>query len=171
MYDESTDERGFIMLYRNIMVAFDGSEPAKEALVVAKNMIGDDGQATMHVVSVVSIGSLGLGGDLANSPTPGMQQIFPDMRTYDEAIDNAKKAACGQMRDAAENLMDGVECNVTFDAVVAVKPAAGICDYAEDHKVDMIVMGRRGLGALRAMLGSVSYAVLHETSIPVVTVK
>ena len=159
------------MLYRNIMVAFDGSEPAKEALVVAKNMIGDDSQATMHVVSVVSIGSLGLGGDLANSPTPGMQQIFPDMRTYDEAIDNAKKAACGQMRDAAENLLDGVECNVTFDAVVAVKPAVGICDYAEDHKVDMIVMGRRGLGALRAMLGSVSYAVLHETSIPVVTVK
>ena len=159
------------MLYKNIMVAFDGSDPAKEALVVAKNLIGDDPQATMHIVSVVSIGSLGLSGDLANSPTPGMQQIFPDMKAYDEAIDNAKKIACGQMREAASDLVDSVECNVTFDATVAVKPAVGICDYAEDHEVDMIVMGRRGLGALRAMLGSVSYAVLHETSIPVVTVK
>ena len=124
------------MLYKNIMVAFDGSDPAKEALVVAKNLIGDDSQATMHIVSVVSIGSLGLSGDLANSPTPGMQQIFPDMKAYDEAIDNAKKIACDQMRETASNLVDSVECNVTFDATVAVKPAAGICDYAEDHEVE-----------------------------------
>lgn len=159
------------MLYKNIMVAFDGSEPSKEALVVAKNLIGDDADATMHIVSVVSIGSLGLSGELANAPTPGMQQIFPDMRTYDEAIDNAKKISCDQMKKAANDLISTVDCKVTFEAVVAVKPAPGICDYAEEHGVDMIVMGRRGLGALRAMLGSVSYAVLHETNIPVVTVK
>lgn len=159
------------MLYKNIMVAFDGSEPAKQALIVAKNMIGGDADATMHIVSVVSIGSLGIGGGLANSPTPGMQQIFPDMKAYEAAVDNAKKTMCDQMKDAAESLLDGVSCKVVIEAVVAVKPVAGICDYAEDHGADMIVMGRRGLGALRAMIGSVSYAVLHETNIPVITVK
>ena len=32
-------------------------------------------------------------------------------------------------------------------------------------------MGRRGLGALRGMLGSVSYGVLHSAEMPVLTVK
>ena len=32
-------------------------------------------------------------------------------------------------------------------------------------------MGRRGLGALRGMLGSVSYAVLRNADMPVLTVK
>ncbi len=32
-------------------------------------------------------------------------------------------------------------------------------------------MGRRGLGAVRGMLGSVSYALLRESEIPVLTVK
>ena len=159
------------MLYKNIMVAYDGSEPSQEALVVAKNMVGDDPDATMHIVSVVSIGSLGIGGDMANSPTPGMHQIFPDMNAYDEAVSTAKANACEQISDAIEELMKDAHCKVTIEAVVAVKAVAGICDYAEDHGVDMIVMGRRGIGALRAMLGSVSYAVLHEVSIPVVTVK
>lgn len=159
------------MLYKNIMVAYDGSEPSQEALVVAKNMIGDDPDATMHIVSVVSIGSLGLGGEMGNAPTPGMHQIFPDMNAYDEAVSISKSNACDQIRDAIEGLMSDARCNVKVEAVVAVKAVAGICDYAEDHGVDMIVMGRRGIGALRAMLGSVSYAVLHEVSIPVVTVK
>lgn len=159
------------MLYKNIMVAFDGSDPSREALVVAKDMIGDDPEATMHIVSVVPLGALGVGGDLSGLPTPAMQQIFPDMQTYEIAIDNAKGVAMDSENDAIENLLGDVKCKVDAQAIVATKPAEGICEHAEDIGADMIVMGRRGLGAFRAMLGSVSYAVLHETSIPVVTVK
>ena len=49
--------------------------------------------------------------------------------------------------------------------------AAVLADYAKHHDVDLIVMGRRGLGAIRGMLGSVSYSLLRETDIPVLTVK
>lgn len=159
------------MLYKNILVAFDGSDPSKEALAVAKGLIGDDAEATMRIISIVPIGSLGIGGEMANAPTPGMQQIFPDMQTYELVIDNAKGVALDNMREATEGMLDGVACDVKMEAVVAVKPAEGIVEYAEEQGVDMIVMGRRGLGAIRSMLGSVSYSVLHETSIPVCTVK
>lgn len=159
------------MLYKKLLVAYDGSEPSRGALVAAKNMIGDDPGAEMYVVSIVSIGSLGLSGDVAASPLPGMQQIFPDMRAYDEAIANAKLIAQQNIETAIKDLASELKCKVTVDATVAVKPADGICEYAEDVGADMIVMGRRGLGAFRAMLGSVSYAVLQGASIPVVTVK
>ncbi len=159
------------MLYKNIMVAFDGSEPAREALVVAKDLIGDDAEATMHVVSIVPLGALGVSGTMGGLPTPAMQQIFPDMQAYESAIDSAKGVALGSVNDAIEELLAGVSCKLEAEVVVATKPAEGICEHAEEIGADMIVMGRRGLGALRAMLGSVSYAVLHETSIPVVTVK
>ena len=48
---------------------------------------------------------------------------------------------------------------------------ASLADYAKHHDIDLIVMGRRGLGAIRGMLGSVSYSLLRETDIPVLTVK
>lgn len=158
------------MIYKDIVVAYDGSDPSREALVCAKNMIGDDPEATMHVVSVVPLGALGI-NDPGGLPTLAMQQIFPDMQTYEMAIDNAKSVALDGLNKAIEDLLDGVKCKIVSETPIATKPVDGICEYAEDVSADMIVMGRRGLGAFRAMLGSVSYGVLHETGIPVVTVK
>lgn len=158
------------MIYKNILVAYDGSEHSKEALVVAKDLIGDDSNAVMHVLSVIPVGSVNV-GDTSIAPLSGMAQIFPDMEAYEEMVENAKIMAIKDMNESIGDMLSDVQCSVEVAAIVAVKAASGICEYAEDKSVDMIVMGRRGLGALRAMLGSVSYAVLHETSIPVVTVR
>lgn len=50
-------------------------------------------------------------------------------------------------------------------------PGKEICKEAEDSAVDNIVMGYRGLGAVkRAILGSVATHVLHETPCPVTIV-
>ena len=43
--------------------------------------------------------------------------------------------------------------------------------YADEGGYDCIVMGHRGLGAVRGMLGSVCYSVLHKTNVPVLIVK
>ena len=159
------------MLYKNIMVAYDGSEPANEALIVAKDMIGDDAGATLHIVSIIPIGSAGIGLDSPVQPVVGMSQVFTDMDTFNTLLANAKDETLTNLHEEVDDVVRDVKCHVGFAAYAAAKPAYGICEYAADNKIDMIVMGRRGLGALRAMLGSVSYAVLHECDIPVVTVK
>lgn len=159
------------MLYKNIMVAYDGSEPSTEALVVAKDMIGDEADATLHVVSVIPLGPAGVGIDSPVQPIVGMAQGYIDAETFNTLLDNAKAETLENMHQDVDPQLEGVRCKVEYATQAAVKPATGICDYAAEHGVDMIVMGRRGLGAIRAMLGSVSYAVLHECDIPVVTVK
>lgn len=52
------------------------------------------------------------------------------------------------------------------------KPGELIIKVAEQQKSDMIVMGTRGLGAIRrALLGSVSEYVIRHAEIPVIVVR
>ena len=46
------------MLFKNVLVPYDESEHARSALHVALGMVGDDGDARVHVVSVVSVGAV-----------------------------------------------------------------------------------------------------------------
>jgi len=51
------------------------------------------------------------------------------------------------------------------------RPGEVICKLAEDEKAQLIVMGSRGMGALRrTFLGSVSDYCVHHAHIPVVIV-
>lgn len=159
------------MLYKNVMVAYDGSNPSNQAMVVAKDMVGDDANATIHVVSIIPLGMTGIGVESPVSPITGISQIFPDMEAYEVMMENSRTQTIESMREQIGDFFDDVKCEVTIGAYASAKASTGICDYAKEHGVDMIIMGRRGLGAIRAMVGSVSYAVLHEADIPVVTVK
>ena len=67
--------------------------------------------------------------------------------------------------------VEGLGDRLQIAAVAATAPADALARYAEKNDVDLIVMGRRGLGAIRGMLGSVSFGVLRATEIPVLTVK
>ena len=52
-----------------------------------------------------------------------------------------------------------------------VHPGDQIVKYAQENGCGLIIMGSRGLGALRGMLGSVSSYVLREAQVPVLVVK
>ena len=75
------------------------------------------------------------------------------------------------MKDSLGDSLDELGERATVEVVPGNALAAVLADYAKHHDVDLIVMGRRGLGAIRGMLGSVSYSLLRETDIPVLTVK
>jgi nucleotide-binding universal stress UspA family protein len=56
--------------------------------------------------------------------------------------------------------------------VLAGDPADEIVTYADNHDVDLIVVGSRGRGTLAStLLGSVSRAVLHDARRPVLVVR
>lgn len=56
--------------------------------------------------------------------------------------------------------------------VVFGDPAKEILRFAKEHDMDLLVMGSRGLGALRShLLGSVSTPVVHKTDASVLVVK
>ncbi len=57
-------------------------------------------------------------------------------------------------------------------ALMEGEPADTIIKYAQEQHMDNIIMGHRGMGALKSMvLGSVSHKVLHNTNIPVTIIK
>ena len=83
------------------------------------------------------------------------------------AIEGARE---GVKKDLAEEI-GKLGDRAVVDVVTFPSTARAIADFADKHDIDLIVMGRRGLGAIRGMIGSVSYSVLGQVDIPVLTVK
>ena len=158
------------MQFTKIMIPFDGSDHAKNALDVALGLAGECPQAQIHVVGVVTIAPIE-----ATAPLQGFWNAAPMVLSgyagQDKAVDEALSRTEQELVSVVRPCIAQARCEVIVGAVAYSSPAAGIIDYAERHQCDLIVMGRRGLGKLRGMLGSVSSGVLANTDIPVLTVK
>lgn len=159
------------MLYKKILVPFDGSDPAKNALEVAKKLIGDDPEATLYIIAVIASGAIALE---LESPMHRKQKnpyLFPGADNYERIIQDTIGEAQKRLDAQTENLVDNVEYQVVREAFVAAKISDGIADFADRNGCEIIVMGRRGVGMLHGVVGSVSYGVLHKTDVPVLSVK
>lgn len=159
------------MRYTNIMVPYDGSVHAQSALETAKEFLADNPTARLHVITVVTSSTVAppINADYAGFDGAPLEML--DYSQYQDflraALDRAQEAMTKSIGDA----LNGIGDRAVVQAIVSSSPAVGITDYATDHGCDLIIMGRRGLGALRGMLGSVSFAVLRSAEIPVLTVK
>jgi nucleotide-binding universal stress UspA family protein len=88
---------------------------------------------------------------------PGWQNI----------VDEEHKRGTALLEEAVERLPEGVD----FATELLEGPAAdAIVGVAEARDADAIFVGTRGLGRVRAVLGSVSHDVLHIADRPVVVV-
>lgn len=100
-----------------------------------------------------------------NFSTPNAKLLFSkkDVEEYTEAI-------ATEALEKAKGIME--EAGVPYCTKVRVGiPTVEICEEVKESKVNLIVMGYRGLGAIaRTVLGSVSYGVLHEKPCPVTIV-
>jgi nucleotide-binding universal stress UspA family protein len=142
---------------KNILVAIDFSEPSEAALMYGRELAGRFG-ATLHVLHAVQdiyIGTFGAGSSAALAPE--LQQQIEDgaRRRVDELVVDSDRSA---------------PTTVTT-IVTSSSPALSIVDYARDHKIDVIVIGTHGRGALaHLMMGSVAERVVRLAPCPVLTV-
>lgn len=157
------------MAYKSIVVPYDGSDHAQAALKAACGIA--QGHDTMvHVVNVVPINIFP--EVAATDPAAVVNPSYITQKTYSELFDDTlleiHQEMMGTIGDTFAELRDD---QVTYEVIAHPSAVDGVIDYASDHECDLIVMGRRGLGALRGLLGSVSYGVIRATQIPVLTVK
>ncbi len=158
------------MEYKNILVPFDGSKHAMGAVKAALGLIkgSEDSKITiLHVVSM-SVAPTISESDPVLGSTPTYIDYLDYENLYDDSLTKKREKMIQEVTAEFPNLPTE---RVEFDAIAHPSPVQAIAEYCKSQSCDMIVMGRRGLGAIRGMLGSVSSGVLRSTDLPVLTVK
>lgn len=156
------------MLYDNIMVPYDGSESAQAALAEAVRYAREDPGAALRIVQIVDTEQLVIEKleKEGRNTTDELSSVLLHAH-YDEALAEADAA----LRRQIGGLLKGLMNEITVDLLDETVPGEQIVAFADEHSCDLIVMGSRGLGVLRGMLGSVSYGVLRSAEIPVLVAK
>lgn len=163
------------MQFKNILVPYDGSAHSKDALKIAKGFLDDGPDTVVRLITIVDSEFIDPPTDYDGlGVTTGMPIGTFNVQEYQElsklALDRAKNDVTTGAKDILGDLGTYGD-RLIIEAVSDVSATSGIKDYADSHQCDLIIMGRRGLGKLRSLLGSVSSGVLRDVDIPVLTVK
>jgi nucleotide-binding universal stress UspA family protein len=128
------------------LLAVDGSHNSYEAVHVLKYLARAEQLTLLHALNV---------------PRPAYPMMLP------EVAEEIYKTLEQSMREDGERLLNRVQSLLPLHAGPSTKhlrmgpPAEEIVSMAEEQKVDLIVMGARGLGPVKErLLGSVSHRIL-----------
>lgn len=142
---------------KNILIPVDGSDYSIKAIEAGKQLAAAfDSKVTILTVVPIEL-SRGVGkGNFLHVPTAdgGMSDLSQQI------LNHAKKPFEGMPNEIKTVSKQG---NV---AEIIVK-------YAHDYEIDLVIIGSKGLGALktRLMTGSVTTKVLHHVDAPVLVIK
>ena len=152
---------------RHILVPTDGSENALKAAAYA----GDLARVLDAKVSVLLVQDERLVVAQAWNAAAGGVAATADAGAVEAARSAAEEHAKQNALTDTRSAVGDVEAGIDLQQVWG-HPAHDICSYAEEHDVDLIVMGSHGRGLLkRAFLGSVSNAVVNSADCAVTIVK
>jgi nucleotide-binding universal stress UspA family protein len=131
---------------RCVVIGYDGSDPARAALGHAISRAGANGK-------VIVVAAFALPPEWRGSPS------------YQRVLDEHESRGQSLLDDLEQ---DGTLAGIEHELeLVAGRPAEAIARVATMRDADEIVVGSRGFGPVRAMLGSVSHELVHIADRPV----
>lgn len=144
-------------MFRNVLVAIDGSPHAERALAEAVDLVRSNG-GSLTLVAV----------------TPGLApwMISPGGMAPPENLGALQAAMASEFQELLDQAAATVPDEVPTETVALEgAPAKAIVAQVRKGGHDLVAMGSRGRGELTSMvLGSTSHAVLHESPVPVLVV-
>jgi nucleotide-binding universal stress UspA family protein len=140
-------------MFHSILVAVDGSPDAEQALTEAIDLAEGEHTLLTLITAVPQV------------PAPAYMAAGEELR---RVVEDAHAEAEAILRRARERVPD----NLRVTAVLSEGPIrAALMSQIADGVHDLVVVGSRGRGAVRAaLLGSVSHYVLHHSPVPVLVV-
>ncbi|WP_458189201.1 universal stress protein [Haladaptatus sp. NG-WS-4] len=139
-------------MYDTILVPTDGSEGSERAVELAIDL-ATTYDATLHPLHVIDVNML--------------------------AIEDEFETILSSLEDSAQEMVDDVVERATNAGVSTTEgffdlgvPYKVILDYADEHDIDLIVMGTHGRTGLdRYLLGSITEKVVRTSDVPVLTAR
>ena len=142
------------MSFKHILVAYDGSELSRKALLKAKELI-TNASSKLEVVYVLHNPVVVIGESVIPT-TANFQSEYLDEA---QALIEHANAEIAHLPNAKTTLLQG-------------NPSDIVVSYAEKEGADLIVIGSRGLSDFKEfLLGSVSHHVVQHAKVPVLVVK
>jgi nucleotide-binding universal stress UspA family protein len=137
-----------------VLVAYDGSESAREAIEYAIERHGEEKIVLLRVVEAA-------GG----TTTATIELAQETIRNIRDKVESETSQEVADMLDEA-----GVEFDIE---VVAGDPTNEVVEFAEDHDdIDLVVVGSHGRGGIsRMLLGSVAERIVRQSPVPVTVVR
>lgn len=138
-----------------ILVPYDGSLPAQNAIEYAINQFPDQEIVLLRVIEVAG-GSTSAGLGLAR-----------------EKLKKRRKEVAGKLSEEIEELIDTADIEFRIESVTG-QPAREVVSYAEkaENDIEQIVVGSHGReGVSRVFLGSVAEKIVRRAPIPVTVVR
>jgi nucleotide-binding universal stress UspA family protein len=144
------------MLFKNILVPWDGSRHSNHAFKIALN-IAKKYDSKINLVSCLSHADTGAG--------------YLDSSINKDIFKTAKDVMISKMSDL-KNDAKKVGISISIDAFVTDSTVKQLVTYAKTMKIDLVVMGSHGLtGWKKLLLGSVASGVSQQIHCPVLIVR
>jgi nucleotide-binding universal stress UspA family protein len=141
-------------LYRNIVIATDGSENSQRAISCGVEIAKLSG-ATVHALYVVDTPSI-----ISETWTAGKEMVH-------EMIIREGKKVLSKVKKIIED--SGVEVK---EVLLEGYPSEEIINFAENNNMDLILMGTLGkTGLERFLVGSVAENVVRNSKVPVMVIR
>ena len=134
-----------------IVVGYDGSAASRAALARAAERAGQDGK--VFIVHAYSL--------------PADWHGIPNYQRLLDIELNRAQELMGRLEEESGADLAGIDWETE---VIGVSPAHAIADVAAARNADEIILGTRGHGLARALLGSVAHELIHLAECPVTVI-